>query len=105
MDIVIAVLFLAGAFTAGFTLRGFTDNYRMRVMLSITKRIFTDAPYAERLEQVADTWKNLRSLFYSWRGGLSPQQYFATVTLMAELDERLNFDDQRETEKENDEVA
>ncbi len=71
-------------------------------MVSISRRVFDDAPCQVRLENALNTWKNLRQLFYSWRGGLSGSQYFAAVTLINEMDDRLEYDRHHETDKNED---
>lgn len=93
---IVAVAFLGGALI-GFMVCSFFEKYRLNIMLSLSQRAMEDAPALERLERTVDTWGKLRALFYSWRGGLSPNQYLAVVELMTEMDDRLDFANRRET--------
>lgn len=97
MEIIIAISFLVGAGLIGFFIGTFSEKYRLKVMLSLSRKTFDDLPCWERLEKILITWRSMRQLFYIHRGGLSGNEYFAMVTLMAEMDEYLDFDNIRET--------
>ena len=100
MDILISVSFLAGAFIIGYLIGNFTEKYRLKVMLALSSKVFEELPCWKKMEKALETWKSLRVLFYSWKGSLSPSQYFAATLLVNEMDEVLCLSDNRETKKE-----
>ena len=100
MDILIPISFLAGAFIIGYLTGNFTEKYRLKVMLALSSKVFDELPCWKKMEKALETWKSLRVLFYSWKGSLSPSQYFAATLLVSEMDETLCLEDNRETEKE-----
>lgn len=98
MDIIIPVSFLAGAGIIGYLIGNFTAKYRLKVMLALSSKVFEELPCWKKMEKALETWKSLRVLFYSWKGSLSPNQYFAATLLVNELDEVFSYDENRETE-------
>ncbi len=98
MDIVIPISFLAGTFILGYLIGNFTEKYRLKVMLSLSNKVFEEIPCWKKMEKTLEIWKSLRHLFYAWKGSLTSSQYFAAVLLIDELDQILCLDDDRETD-------
>ena len=90
----------ATVFAAGYFTCHFIKKYRIKAIFFISPTEYQNYPCEERLEKILDTWLNLRSLFYTWRGSLTHSQYFAAVTLMRELDDRLDFENTARNERE-----
>lgn len=95
---------LGGAFIAGFLVCHWVKEGRLRLMLYMYGKVMEDYPCQKRLERIRSTWHNLRTLFYSWRGGLQPDEYLAATVLVAEMDERLSYNENRETEPMDEEI-